>query len=102
MKTIKVSDETWEKIKDQVTAEEMKPVKELEDLVGQVYTFWCARYIYHGKVKAVNSTFITLEDAAIVYDTGALNAMKPADMQELPKGCQIVWSAVESFMALKW
>ena len=101
-RTITISDETWSKIKDQVSEDETKPIKELNDLVGQVYTFWCARYIYHGKVKEVNSTYITLEDAAIVYETGEFTAKSPVDMQELPKGCQIMWNAVESFIALKW
>ena len=104
MKTLDLSDEQYSKIKDILKLEEEKDqtIKDLQDLVGKVYTFWCARYIYHGKVKAVNSTYITLEDAGIVYDTGELNAESANDLQSLPKGCQIVWGAVESFIALKW
>ena len=82
--------------------EEEKPIEDLTDLIGQTYTFWCARYIYHGRVKAVNSTYVTLEDAGVVYETGEFDAKQAVDMQSLPKDCQVLWSAVESFMKLKW
>ena len=94
----------YAKIKDIVEKEQTKDVeiKNLQDLVGQIYTFWCARYIYHGKVKSVNSTYITLEDAGIVYNTGSLDAVSAEDLQGLPHECQIVWGSVESFTKLKW
>ena len=102
MRNIRISDKTYELIKDQLNEEEEKSIEDLQDLVGQTYTFWCARYIYHGKVKAVNTTYITLENAGIVYDTGELDSKEPSDKQDLPKDCQILWSAVESFMKLRW
>jgi len=104
MKTLQVTDEQYKKIQDIVGKEIDKDqaIKDLQDLVGKVYTFWCARYIYYGEVQAVNATFITLKNAGIVYDTGELNATEASDMQALPKGCQIVWGAVESFMLLNW
>jgi len=102
MKTIKISDETYELIKDQLDETETKPIEDLNDLIGQVFTFWCARYIYHGKVKAVNSTYITLTDAGIVYETGELNAKNASDLQDTPNEIQIMWNAVESFTKLKW
>lgn len=102
MKTINISDETYEKIKDKLTQDEVKPIKELKDLVGQTFTFWCARYIYHGEVKEVNSTYITLKNAGIVYETGELDAKEASDLQELPNEVQILWSAVESFTKMRW
>ena len=104
MKTLKLTDEEYKKVKDilKVEVAKDKDIKELSDLVGQTYTFWCVRYIYHGTVEKVNATFVTLKDAAIVYDTGELNASSASDMQALPKGVQIIWSAVESFMEMKW
>ena len=102
MKIINISEETWEKIKDQVNEEEIKPVTELNDLIGKKYAFWCARYIYFGEIKAVNSTWITLKKAGVVYDTGELKATAPTDIQEYPKDLNIMWSAVESFNTTNW
>ena len=94
----------YAKIKDIVEKEQSKEkdFKNLQDLVGQTYTFWCARYIYHGRVKSVNSSYIVLEDAGIVYETGELNASMATDLQALPNNCQIAWGAIESFTKLKW
>ena len=102
MKNITVSDETWDKIKSLVEEEATTPIKELNDLIGLTLTFWCARYIYHGTVEKVDSLFITLKNASIVYDTGDLSAKEPLTKEALPKGCQILWSAVESFQKLRW
>lgn len=97
-----MSDETWDKIKDQIEEENLEPVEELEDMIGKKYAFWCARYIYFGEVKAVNSTWVTLKNAGVVYETGELEDKQPADLQELPKGLQIMWSGVESFCETNW
>lgn len=101
-KTLTVSDETWDRIKDQVEEDALEPVVELDDLVGKEYAFQCARYIYFGTVDSINSTFITLKNASIVYDTGELNAKEPSDKQALPKGIQIMWGAVETFQKMNW
>lgn len=89
-RTITISDETFELIKDQ------------DDLIGKEYAFQCARYIYFGTVEKVNSTFITLKNASIVYDTGELKAKEPADKQSLPKGINVMWGAVETFQRMNW
>ena len=102
MKTIKISDETYDKIKDQLSEDEIEPINDLKDLVGKTYTFWCARYIYHGKVKAVNSTYLTLENAGIVYETGSLNDKKASDLQGLPNDCHILIQSIESIVKMKW
>ena len=102
MKTIKISSEIYEKIKDQLNGDEVEPINDLKDLVGKIYTFWCARYTYHGKVKAVNSTYITLEDAGIVYETGELNSKEASDLQELPNDCHVLVQSIESIIKMKW
>jgi hypothetical protein len=101
-KTIQVSDETYEKIKSQLQAEEQKEIKNLDDLVGETYCFQCARYIYHGKVKSVNSDYIQLENAGVVFETGEYSSSSPLDRQELPNGVQVMRNAIESFFKLKW
>lgn len=101
-KTIEVSDETYSRIKDQL-GEEVKEIETLEDLVGETYLFQCARYIYHGKVKSINSTYIELTKAGIVYETGELDAKSPTDKQDVPnKTLFVMRNAVESFYKPKW
>ena len=102
MKTIKISDETYEKIKDQLKKAEVKPINDLKDLVGKTYTFWCARYIYHGKVKTVNATYIELTKAGIVYETGELDAGSAKDRQSLPNNVFVMRNAIESFYKPEW
>jgi len=101
MPTIEISESTFEKIKDQL-GEEYTEIECLEDLVGKTYAFQCARYIYHGKVKTVNATYIELTKAGIVYETGELKASSADDRQELPNNVFIQRIAIESFYAPKW
>ena len=42
----------------------------LVSLLEQRVTLYCMNYIYTGKLVGVNSTFVKLEDAEIVYETG--------------------------------
>lgn len=101
-KTIKVSDETYDKIKDQLLEKESKEINSMEDLIGETYIFQCARYIYHGKVKFVHSDYIQLEDASVVFETGSYDSDKAENKQALPKGVNILRQSVESFYKLKW
>lgn len=70
-------------------------------LLGQVVTLFCSAYIYTGKLVGVNDTFVQLEEAKIVYDTGALNTKTWQDVQALPSDWFVQLSAVESFGLLK-
>jgi hypothetical protein len=67
----------------------------LEKLIGERITLFCINYIYTGKLSGVNDTCILLTDAAIVYETGALDTKEWADAQKLPAG----W--IKSFGVLK-
>ena len=100
-KTIEISDETFEKIKDQL-GEDTQEIETLDDLVGQKYAFQCARYIYFGKVKTINAIYIELTNASIVYNTGELKAKDAGDKQELPSNLFIMRNAIESFYQPKW
>ena len=103
MKTIEISDATFEKIKDQLGEDSIKEIEDLGDLVGETYMFQCARYIYHGKVKKVNATYIELEDAGVVFDTGDYSNKTPDDRQELPnKKVFVMRQAIEAFTKMKW
>lgn len=70
-------------------------------LMDQRITVFAMNYIYTGKLTGVNATCILLEDAAIVYETGAFNEPKWKDAQALPKPIYIQLAAIEAFTILK-
>ena len=74
---------------------------DLEGLMGYVVTFFCANYIYSGKLVGVNKDCVLLTDAGIVYETGELMTKTWKDRQPLPNDCYIMRNAIESFMILK-
>ncbi len=70
-------------------------------LMGERVTIICANYIYTGKLTGVNETFVLLDDAAIVYETGAFTDKQWKDAQSLPKPLYVMIGAIESFTVLK-
>jgi len=104
MPMIDVSDETLEKIKDQL-GDDFEPIEVngMGDLVDKKWAFQCARYIYFGKVKSVNPTFIELDEAQIVFDTGDYSNASPSDAQDLPKQkAMVMRQSVEAIYPVKW
>lgn len=73
----------------------------LEKLLGERITLFCANYIYTGKLIGINSNYVLLEDAGIVYETGSFSEKGWKDMQPLPHPCYIMLQSIESFMVLK-
>ena len=103
MPTIEVSDETLEKIKDQLGEEfQFDELNSYNDLVGKKYLFWCVRYHFYGKVTAVNNKFITLKDAEVIFESGAYENKEPKDGQKLPKGINIPIQSIETFCQMNW
>ena len=100
-KTIEVSDETFDKIKDQL-GDDIQEKENFDDLIGKTYLFQCARYIYHGNVKSITPTYIELTKAGIVYETGELKASSPEDRQELPNNVYVMRQSIEAFYSPKW
>ena len=72
-----------------------------EELLGKRVTFFGAVYIYTGDLVAVDKTWAKLENAAIVYETGAFTDEEWKDAQALPHPVFIRLSSVESVMILK-
>ena len=68
-KTIEISEETFEKLKDQLGIE-AKEVSSYEDLVGLKVFFRTITYHAVGKVKKVVGRFVQLENASWIADTG--------------------------------
>ena len=86
MKTIEVSEETYEKIKDQLLSEEKVDISQLDDLIGNKFFFRTVTYHMTGRVTGRIGNILKLEDAAWIADSGrfmdciksgALNEVEP-------------------------
>lgn len=73
----------------------------LVGLMGEKVTLFCLNYIYTGKLVGVNDNYVKLEEAKIVYSTGAFTDKEWADAQALPHDWYVIPSSVESFGKLK-
>ena len=83
MKTINVSEETYEKIKEQLTDGE-SPINTYEDMVGQKFFFRTVTYHSVGKVVKFVGDFIELETASWVADSGRfMDAIKSGSLNEV-------------------
>lgn len=84
MKILEVSDETYNLIKDQLTADELVDISTLDDLVGQELFIRTVTYHMTGKVVKRMGAFIQLEDAAWIADSGRFNeAIKDGTLSEV-------------------
>ncbi len=73
----------------------------LVGLMGQHVTLFCMNYIYTGLLTGVNETCVRLDEASIVYETGAFDTATWRDAQRLPKPVYVQVSAIEMFTVLK-
>lgn len=70
----------------------------LESLMGKRVLLMCAGYFYEGKLIGVNSTFVKLEDPAVVYEIGLWDKKEYADIQKLhTKFWYVQTGLIESF-----
>lgn len=84
MKTINISEETYNQIKDQLTADELVDISSLDDLVGQKLFIRTVTYHCTGKVVKRMGAFIELEDGAWIADSGRFsNAIKNGELDEV-------------------
>ena len=84
MRTINISDETWEKIKDQVTEEESTNIDEMKDFIGTKLFIRTVTYHLVGKVEKIVGHFMVLSDASWVADSGRfMNAIKDGTLDEV-------------------
>jgi hypothetical protein len=73
----------------------------LKSLIGKNVTFFCANYIYTGRLSAVSQSCVKLTSPKIVYETGAFNQPDWKDAQALPNDLYLQLGMVESFTILK-
>lgn len=84
MKTIEVSEETYDKIKDQLLEEEQIDISSLDDLVGKKFFFRTVTYHMTGKVIKKIGNILELEDAAWIPDSGRFQqAIIDGDLNEV-------------------
>ena len=83
-KIIEVSDETYDKIKDQLSEKEQIDISSLEDFVGQNLLIRTVTYHCVGKVKKVLGNLIELSGASWIADSGRfMNAIKDGILDEV-------------------
>jgi hypothetical protein len=73
--------------------EDMKRIG-LDSLLGEKVLLLCGNYFYAGVLVGVNKTFVKLNDAAIVYETGEWSASAYKDAQKLGPG--------PTFVRIQW
>ena len=73
MKTLEISDESYEAIKDLLQADELTDVSTLDDLIGKKFYIRTVTYHCTGKVVKRMGAFIQLETAAWIADSGRFN-----------------------------
>lgn len=83
-------------MKKLVKVEEV-PGEGLLGLLGETVTLFCLNYIYAGKLVGVNDTCVKLENAHIVYETGAFTTSKFSDAQKIANEFYVATSMIESF-----
>jgi hypothetical protein len=66
-------------------------------LMGKKVMLFCMNYIYSGTLSGVNQTCVLLEDASIVYETGAFESKSFKDVQKLPHSLYVQTGSIESF-----
>jgi hypothetical protein len=69
-KVIEMSDELYEKLKEEITVDGGKDITNYEDLVGQKVFFRTVTYHALGEVKKIVGRFVHLKTASWVADTG--------------------------------
>lgn len=72
----------------------------LEALLGEQVTFFCLNYIYYGKLVGVNVTDVIIENAYIVYETGAFADSGFKDAQSIAKEFRLRTATIESYGVL--
>ena len=84
MKTIKVSEETYDKIKDQLLDAEAKEIETFEDFIGQKVFLRTVTYHLVGRAVKIVNNLLFLESASWVADSGRfMQAIKNGDLKEV-------------------
>ena len=69
-RVLEVSEETYQKIKEQLDKEDVKDISALDELVGGNYFFRAVTYHLVGKVTRKIGNIVKLEEASWIPDSG--------------------------------
>lgn len=84
MKTIQISEECFEKLKDQLTADEQVDISKLDEMIGKAYFFRTVTYHITGRVKRLIGNIVVLTDAAWIADSGRfMDCIKSGKLNEV-------------------
>ena len=84
MKTLQISEETYEKIREQLSSEEKLDVSKVDDLIGEKFFIRTVTYHLVGKLTKIIGNLWQLEDASWVADSGRfMNAIKDGTLNEV-------------------
>ena len=84
MKTINVSEETYEKIKEQLKGEEKIDISELTDMIGKSFFFRTVTYHLIGKVIKIIGNILQLDYASWIADSGRfMSCIKEGKLDEV-------------------
>ena len=83
-RTIEISDETYSKIKDQLESDIDYEIDCYDDFIGKCFFFRTITYHLVGKVTKKVGSFLELQDASWVADSGRfMNAIKEGKLNEV-------------------
>lgn len=69
-KTLEISDESYERIKEQLKETEKVNIECYSDLIGKAWFFRTVTYHMVGKVTKIIGSFVQLENASWIPDSG--------------------------------
>jgi hypothetical protein len=69
----------------------------LVGLLGEKVILFCMNYFYAGTLAGVNSDCVLLEDAGIVYETGAFTDKAWKDLQKIHEPLYVRIALIEAF-----
>jgi len=84
-------------MKRAVQVVETDEVAGFEAMLGESVLLMCGVYFYAGKLTGVNGDHLELEEAKLVYETGAWDSPAWADAQSLPSPWRVMKQSVESW-----
>lgn len=103
-RTLEISDETWEKIKDQLSGDEAVDVSKLEDFVGKKLLIRTVTYHMVGEVEKIVGKFFQMKNSSWVADSGGFHdALKDgfsssADLEPTTQAWLNIDSIVDMFV----
>ena len=92
MRTVELSDETFEKLKDQLGEEDVTEIENYDDLIGKKFFFRTVTYHLVGRVKKRVGKFLQLEQSSWIADSGRfMQAIKEGTLDEVePTGISYI------------